>query len=236
VVLDLESGRVLWVAEGKGKAALEGFWPKLAASKAKIEAVACDMSAAYWSAVREHLPGALQVFDRFHVVALANEAVDETRRELQSSMDKDAIKASKGSRYLLLKCPENLQAAKDEVTRLQAALEANMPLSKAYYLKEHLRELWNNSSPLSGMTHLLQWMGQAQTSGVKALQKLAGTVLRHLDGILAYFWCPITSGRLEGLNNKIGRLTRMAYGYRDKAFLVLRIYALHESKIVMPGI
>jgi transposase len=236
VVLDLESGRVLWVAEGKGKAALEGFWPKLAASKAKIEAVACDMSAAYWSAVREHLPDALQVFDRFHVVALGNEAVDQTRRELQHSMDKEAIKASKGTRFLLLKGEENLDPSKGEPTRLEAALALNLPLSKAHYLKEHLRELWNQSSPLGGMAHLLDWMGQAQTSGVKAMQKLAGTVLRHLDGIMAYFWCPITSGPLEGLNNKIGRMTRMAYGYRDKAFLFLRIYALHESKTFMTGL
>lgn len=236
VVIDLESGRVLWVSEGKGKAALEGFWPQLSASKAKIEAVSCDMSAAYWSAVREHLPAARQVFDRFHIVSLANEAVDTTRRELQRSLGAPERKALKGTRFILLKGQEKLDAEQGEVTRLEAALAANAPLSKAHYLKELLRELWDQSSPLSGMAHILRWMGQAQTSGVRAMEKLSATVLRHLDGILAYFWSPITSGRLEGLNNKIGRMTRMAYGYRDKAFLWLKIYALHESKSVLTGV
>jgi transposase len=137
---------------------------------------------------------------------------------------------------LLLKGEEKLDETKGESTRLEAALKANLPLSKAHYLKELLRELWDQSSPLSGMAHLLYWLGQAQTSGVKAMQKLAATVLRHLDGIMVYFWCPITSGPLEGLNNKIGRLTRMAYGYRDKAFLWLKMYALHESKSVLTGV
>lgn len=236
VVLDLESGRVLWVNEGKGKDALKAFWPQLKAAKAKIEAVACDMSAAYWSAVREHLPNALQVFDRFHVVALANVAVDETRRALQRSMDKDGIKAIKGTRFLLLKGEEQLDEEKGEVTRLEAALAVNLPLSKAHYLKELLRDLWNQGSPIAGMAHLLKWLGLAQTSKVAAMQKLAATVLRHLDGIMAYFWSSITSGPLEGLNNKIGRMTRMAYGYRDKEFIKLKIYSLHETKSVLTGV
>jgi transposase len=194
------------------------------------------MSAAYWSAVREHLPYALQVFDRFHVVALGNVAVDETRRELQRSMDKDGIKASKGTRFLLLKGEEQLDEEKGEVTRLEAALAVNLPLSKAHYLKELLRDLWNQGSPMAGMAHLLKWLGSAQTSKVVAMQKLAATVLRHLDGIMAYFWCSITSGPLEGLNNKIGRMTRIAYGYRDKEFIKLKIYSLHETKSVLTGV
>jgi transposase len=155
---------------------------------------------------------------------------------LQHSLDKEAVKASKGTRYLLLKGEEKLDETKGELTRLERALALNLPLSKAHYLKELLRELWNQSSPLGGMDHLLKWLGLAQTSGVKAMQKLAATVLRHLDGIMAYFWCSITTGPLEGLNNKIGRMTRMAYGYRDKAFLWLKIYALHESKSVLTGV
>lgn len=86
LVIDLESGRILWVGQGRGGDALKDFWPKLRAAKAKVEAVACDMSAAYWSAVQEHLPKAALVFDRFHIVKLANEAIDEVRRGIQNTL------------------------------------------------------------------------------------------------------------------------------------------------------
>jgi transposase len=113
LVIDLDSGHVLWIGEGRGKAALEGFWPKLQGSKAKISAVACDMSAAYWAAVIEHLADAAVVFDqllslrstlraacgwlsryaRLHIIKLANEAIDEVRRGLQRTLDLTGTRA-----------------------------------------------------------------------------------------------------------------------------------------------
>jgi transposase len=234
LVIDLESGRILWVGEGRGGDALKDFWPKLRAAKAKIEAVACDMSAAYWSAVQEHLPKAAVVFDRFHIVKLANEAIDEVRRGLQRTLDLLGKKAIKGKRYLLLRGKENL--AVEQKSALEEALKWNEPLSKAYYLKEELRELWNQPSHHEASVYLQNWILRARFSGLTPFERLAITLLTHAKSILNYFLHRITSGKMEGINNKIGRLTRLAYGYRDTEFLHLKLYSLHESNFKFSGV
>jgi len=137
LVVDLDSGRVLWVGKGRGKEALVGFWERLRRSGTKIEAVACDMSGAYWSAINEHLPDAALVFDHFHIIKLANEKIDEIRRGLQRTLEITGQKFIKGTRYLLLYGRENLPP--DKLPKLEEALAYNEPLSKAYYLKEELR-------------------------------------------------------------------------------------------------
>ncbi len=233
LVVDLERGRVLWVGTGRGKAALEGFWERLRRSGAHIEAVACDMSGAYWSAINEHLPEAALVFDHFHIIKLANEKIDEIRRGLQRTLELDGQKFIKGTRYLLLYGKENLPT--DKRPKLEAALAYNEPLSKAYYLKEELRQLWNQPDKAAAQKHLQNWILKAYETAIGPLKKLANTLLNHAHQILSYFDHPISSGIMEGINNKIGRLTRMAYGYRDVDFLHLRIYALHESKDIFTG-
>jgi transposase len=233
LVVDLDSGRVLWVGKGRGKEALEGFWRRLRRSGAQIEAVACDMSGAYWSAINEHLPGAAIVFDHFHIIKLANEKIDEIRRGLQRTLELDGQKFIKGTRYLLLYGKENLPPEKRP--KLEEALAYNEPLSKAYYLKEELRQLWSQPGKDAALKHLQDWILKAYATGIQPLKKLANTLLTHARQILSYFDHPISSGIMEGINNKIGRLTRMAYGYRDIDFLHLRIYALHESKDILTG-
>lgn len=233
LVVDLESGRVLWVGKGRGKEALEGFWGRLRRSGAKIEAVACDMSGAYWSAINEHLPAAALVFDRFHIIKLANEKIDEIRRGLQRTLEMTGQKFIKGTRYLLLYGRENLPP--DKLPKLEEALAYNEPLSKAYYLKEELRQLWNQPGKEAAQKYLQEWILKAYATAISPLKQLANTMLTHARQILSYFDHPITSGIMEGINNKIGRLTRMAYGYRDVDFLHLRIYALHESKDILTG-
>lgn len=228
LVVDLDTGRVLWVGKGRGKEALEGFWERL-----RIEAVACDMSGAYWSAINEHLPGATLVFDHFHIIKLANEKIDEIRRGLQRTLELAGQKFIKGTRYLLLYGRENLPPEKRP--KLEVALAYNEPLSKAYYLKEELRQLWSLPGKHAAQEHLQQWVLKAYATGVQPLKKLANTLMNHARQILSYFDHPISSGIMEGINNKIGRLTRMAYGYRDVDFLHLRIYALHESKDILTG-
>ena len=126
IVLDLESGVVVHVGQGKGGDALKDFWIRLRRSGAKIEAVATDMSPAYIDAVTTHLPGARLVFDRFHVIKLYNDKLSELRRamyrELTDTMQKDVLK---GVRWLLLKRPENLDPARKEPQRLEEALRLN---------------------------------------------------------------------------------------------------------------
>jgi transposase len=144
VVLNLRSGAVVFVGDGKGGEALDPFWKRLRRARAEVRAVATDLSAAYTRAVREHLPGAVHVFDHFHVVKLFNEKLTALRRQLyHRAGDADERKVLKGTRWLLLKNPENLEEGRDERQRLEEALRLNEPLATAYYLKEDLRQIWS---------------------------------------------------------------------------------------------
>ena len=109
IVIDLEDGRILWAKPGRGGAALRGFWRRLRLAKAKIRAVATDMSAAYWSAVLDHLPDAALVFDKFHIIKLMNERLDDLRRQMVREAEGPLKLRIKGTRFLLLRNPENLQ-------------------------------------------------------------------------------------------------------------------------------
>ena len=139
VVLNLKTGAVIFVGEGKGADALTPFFNRLKRSKAKVKAVAIDMSPAYIAAVIDNLPKAAIVFDHFHVIKMYNEKLSDFRRALYAQMVKTSDKQLlKGTRWLLLKNSENLDTEKDEHNRLSKALELNQPLATAYYLKEDL--------------------------------------------------------------------------------------------------
>lgn len=236
LVLDLDSGAVVHVGEGKSGDALQAFWKRLRSSGAKIRAVATDMSPAYIDAVTTHLPKAALVFDRFHVMKLFNDKLSDLRRELyREATDMLHRKVLKGTRWLLLKRPENLDPLHNEPARLQEALKLNQPLATAYYLKEQLGEVWEQEDQDEARTFLLDWIQQAETSGIRMLQKFAQTLRGHAWGILAYYDYPISTGPLEGTNNKIKTMKRQAYGFRDSEFLKLKIYAIHESKYALVG-
>jgi transposase len=236
LVLNLRSGVVVFVGDGKGADALKPFWKRLRASHAKVRAVATDMSKAYIQAVRDNLPRAVHVFDHFHVVKLYNEKLTAFRRELFRRLtDEDQRKILKGTRYLLLKNPENLDDERNETERLAAALNLNTPLTAAYYMKEELRLLWSQPSKAAARRVLEDWIRRAEASGVSMLERFAGTLREHQEGVLAYYDCRISTGPLEGINNKIRTLQRQAYGFRDPAFLKLKILALHRSKLALVG-
>ena len=236
VVLDLESGAVVFVGDGKGADALKPFWKRLRPSKARIEAVAMDMSAAYRGAVLINLPGAKIVFDRFHVVKLFNEKLSELRRTLhREATDVLHKQVLKGTRWLLLKNPEDLDEEKDEKRRLEEALALNRSLATAYYLKEDLRRFWERPSKRFATAFLDDWIKRAEASGIKILRQMARTLAAHRDGLLAYYDVPITSGPMEGTNNKIKTMKRMAYGFRDREFFKLKILAIHETKYELVG-
>jgi transposase len=236
VVLDLDSGAVVFVGEGKGADALEPFWKRLKSSRARIEAVAMDMSQAYISAVSTHLPGATIVFDHFHVIKLFNEKLSDLRRELyREATDLLHKEVLKGTRWLLLKNPENLRDDRNERARLEEALSINKPLATAYYMKEDLRLLWSLPDKPAAEAHLQDWIDRAEVSGIRILKDFANTLRTHRRGISAYYDHPISTGPLEGTNNKIKTLQRQAYGFRDRAFFILRIYALHTTSYELVG-
>jgi len=236
VVLNLRSGAVVFVGDGKGVKALEIFWKRLRRARAKIQAVATDMSKAYIRAVRDHLPGAVHVFDHFHVLTLFNDKLSAFRRELYREASTDPERqVLKGTRWLLLKNPENLDSSRDELSRLQEALRLNEPLAIAYYLKEDLRQIWSQPNKRSARRVLNDWLARARASGIRMLVQFADTLEEHQEGILNYYHYPISTGPLEGTNNKIKTMKRQAYGFRDLEFFKLKILGLHETKHALVG-
>ena len=236
MVLDLESGRIVFVGENRDAKALDPFWKRLRRSRAKIEAVAMDMSAAYALAVSTHLLEATIVLDRFHVVKLLNEKLTQLRREayreVVDGLQKDVLK---GTRWLLLKNPENLDPTRNERQRLEEALELNRPLATAYYLKEDLRQIWSQPDKTTAEGVLKDWIARAEASGIRILQRFARTLAIHRHRILAWYEHPISTGPLEGTNNKIKTLKRQAYGFRDHEFFKLKILAIHETRYALVG-
>ena len=171
---DLKSGMVVFVGDGKGTEALEPFWKRLKRARAKIEAVAMDMSVAYVCAVHENIPEAAIVFDHFHIIKLLNDKLSKLRRQLYHELtDIFEKRVLKGTRWLLLKSPENLDATKGEPSRLRKALEINKPLATAYYLKEDLRQLWNQPSKEAAEAFLYDWIEQAEASKIPMLMSFA---------------------------------------------------------------
>ena len=118
---------------------------------------------------------------------------------------------------------------------MQKALEANEPLAKAYYLKEELRQIWKQPNKDAAAVYLEQWIRSALASDVGPLVKMGKTMALYRTGILAWYDHPISSGPMEGTNNKIKTLKRQAYGYRDQEFFKLRILGIHEAKYALTG-
>ena len=237
IVVNLETGQIVYVGDGKGADALDGFWKIVGKAGVKIEAVASDLSAAYISSVRENAPDAVYVFDHFHMVKLINEALDKVRRRIvnqeRAREKKEGVdgKSSevKGTRYILLRNSEDITDQKD-IDRLNAALELNRDLSAAYYLKEDARLIWDCDSKHHASLQLDAWLSSAKASLIPELVRVADTVESHRNGILAYFDKPISTGPVEGINNKIKTLKRMVYGFRDDRYFTLRLLALHDFK------
>ena len=183
-----------------------------------------------------HLPGATLVFDRFHVIKLYNEKLSELRRDLYHELnDTMQKKALKGVRWLLLKRAENLDPARKEPQRLAEALRLNKPLATAYYLKDELNEIWEQDDQKAAEGVLRDWIAYAQCSGIRILHDFAKTLDAHAYGILAHYDYPISTGPLEGTNNKIKTMKRQAYGFRDQEFLKLKILAIHQTKYALVG-
>ena len=238
VVLDLETMAIVSVLKGRGKAALAPFISRLKQAKAKVVAVATDMAGGYIAAVMEHLPKAALVFDRFHVVKLMNEKLSDLRREMYHELtDKLHRKVLKGTRWLLVMNPENLKQNEkvDEKAQLKEALKLNESLAIAYYLKEDLRQFWSQRSKPAAEKFLEAWCRRADASGIRQMQVMAKNLRQHRRGLLNWYDHPISTGPLEGINNKIGALQRRAYGYRNYEHLKERLLTLHHTKYTIQG-
>ena len=238
VVVDLTTGEVLFTAEGRDHACLKPFFRRLRRAGAKLEAIAVDMSNAYRKAIREFgPPGVVVVHDRYHLVSAMNHVIDQVRRSEQNRQEEEGKKFIKGSRYLLLYAREKLATKPPEKQeRLERLLEANETLNKVYLLKEDLRQFWGHRSKKDAEEFIEDWQRQARAVGSPPLTAYANTIRSHLSAILAWYDHPISTGPLEGLNNKIKVLKRTAYGYRDWKFFGLRLLFIHESKFKLAGV
>jgi transposase len=235
IVLDLLSGAVVFVGDGKGVDALQPFWKRLRRAHTTIEAVATDMSPAYIRAVRENIKRAVHVFDHFHVIKLYNDKLSAFRRQLFHELTTQGQKILKGTRWLLLKNPENLDPKRKERQRLERALRLNEPLAIVYYMKEDLRQIWLQSHKFAARLFLEDWLARARASGIRMLEQFADTLQEHQEGVLNYYDYRISTGPLEGTNNKIKTMQRQAYGFRNHEFLKLKILGLHETKYALVG-
>jgi len=225
-----------WAPVRRNTCALLPFWKQLRRARAKIEGVAMDMSTAYMAAVAEHLPKATVVFDHFHVIRLFNQKLSDLRRDLyREATDALHKQVLKGTRWLLLKRPEHLDHAKDEAKRLRDALTLNQPLATAYYLREDLSQFWEQPDKAAAEHFLQDWINRAFSSGIRMLNQFAKTLASRRRGLLAYYDFKLTTAKLEGTNRKIRTLQSRAYGYRDKDFFILKLYALHQAKYALVG-
>ncbi len=140
-----------------------------------------------------------------------------------------------GTRRLLLKGQENLDDSRNEKKRLQDALVLNRPLAIAYYMKEDLRCLWDWEDKVTAEQHLNSRIKMAEASKIPMLIRFADTLSAHRSGILSYFDYRISTGPLEGTNNKIKTMKRPAYGFRDMDFFKLKILGIHKTKYALVG-
>lgn len=232
LVMDLDTGAVVFVGDGKGADALAPFWKRLRYSHAKIKAVAMDMGPAYIKAVKENLSDVPIIFDHFHVIKLYNEKLTELRRDLQREAEPgEGKEVLKGTRWLLLKSAEKLDETKSEKEKLDEALKLNKPLSIAYYLKDELGQIWKQNTRKQADKLLWNWCKKAAVSGITTLYNFAVRLMKFSDEILAYYdFNKMSSGPMEGTNNKIKTLQKRAYGYRDMEFFKLKVMALHETR------
>jgi transposase len=229
IVADLDTGRIIYVGEGKGADSLDKFWKRVRRNSVTIENVATDLSSAFISSVIENAPEATHVFDHFHVVKLMNDAIDEIRRDAYNE-ERNINKRNvlKGTRWLLLRNERDIMDRRSK-NRLENALRMNKPLAAAYYLKESLKEIWMQANMADAEDVLKTWCRQAYDSHVAKLVKMANTILAHRTGILAWYNCNISTAKVEGINNKIKTMKRIAYGYRDDEFFKLKLYSLHDK-------
>jgi transposase len=231
VVLNGLTGELLHMAEGKKKESLESFFAKLTdAQKASIRAVCIDRNGAYRSVLREELPKAEVVHDRFHIIANLNAALNEVRRSEWRAARAEGKKAIKGSRFLLTAGRENLDD--DGLTRLLELTAINANISTAYILKEEFRHIYAvATSPRSGAMRLRRWCSLVEASGIAPLCRFARGILRDLPAITAFFKHRITSGRIESFNNQIARVIHRACGMTNLKHLFLKMRAQSLKQI-----
>lgn len=229
VIVEPTRKQVLWVGVGHSREAIRPFFTEVLGPEgcARIEAVVMDMSAAFEGEVRAQCPNAEVVFDLFHVVAkYGREVIDRVRVDEANRLrhDKPARQVVKRARWLLLRNRENLPRPEDAV-QLDELLAANQALMTVYVLKDDLKQLWRYRHSDNARTFWEGWLQRAMESGIEPLMRFARNLQPYVRGILAHCRYPLHTSLLEGINNRIKVIKRMAYGFRDQEYFFLKIRA-----------
>ena len=220
--VDLDEARVIHVTEGKGKATLQSIQQHLenkGVDKEQVEQISMDLSPAFIAGAAESFPAAQITFDRFHIVKLLNEAMNQVR--ITERKEHDALK---GHKYTFLRNRENLS---DEQEKSLAEMITLYPtLGEAYRLKVLFNDLWTMPDKPAAEAFLRQWCAEVEANKIPAFMKFANTVRAHWSGIVHFVESRITNGILEGINSKIQLAKRRARGYRNINNFINMIYFL----------
>jgi transposase len=224
-VVDHQAGAIVWCAPGRNAATLQAFFEELGERRHTIKAVSIDMSGGYEKAIREEIPKAEIAFDPFHVVRLAQRAVDQVRRDEWNAHERSHTPAGKwikGTRWSLLKAPGKQSV--EQLALLAEVQQANKALYRGFLLKEELRLLYELEDPRLAPTHLDAWLAWASRSKLEPFVGLARTIRQHREGILAAITLGLTNGRLEGLNSRIRLISHRSFGFHSAAPLIALVY------------
>jgi transposase len=224
-VVDHRAGAIVWCAPGRNYETLQAFFDLLGQHRHSIRAVSIDMSGGYEKAIREAIPQAEVCFDPFHVVRLAQRAVDQVRRDEWNAHQRSHTETGrwiKGTRWSLLKSPHKQSLS--QLALLAEVQQANKPLYRAFLLKEELRLLYQLDDPTLAPEHLDAWLAWASRSRLDPFIKLARTIRHHRHGILAAIRLGLNNGRLEGLNSRIRLISHRSFGFHSAAPLIALVY------------
>jgi transposase len=223
-VVDHTTGAIVWCSPGRNAQTLQGFFTELGHRKQSIRAVSIDMSGGYEKAIRENAPQAEVCFDPFHVVRLAQRAVDQVRRDEWNAHDRSHTPKAAGSRAPAGHSEEPRQAERSAARatrRSPARQQGNVPRVPA---KEELRVLYQLEDRALAPARLDAWLAWASRSRLAPFLKLARTIRRHRTGILAAIRLGLSNGRLEGLNSRIRLISHRSFGFHSAQPLIALVY------------
>ena len=229
VVSNLETGEPLWFGEGRKQETLDQFFQSLTNRQRGAIAAACvDMHEAFRLSIEQWAPQCSIIYDKFHIMQHANEAVTEIRRAEFFRQGGEMRELIKGEHWLLL--TRWVHLSDNQKGMLHQLLGLNRRLMKAYFLKESLDRLWNYRYAGAMVNYLNRWMDQLRWQRLKPMEKLADMLVKHLPGILNYCKHKVPLGVVEAINGNIKALLRRGRGYRDLNYLLLKAQRLAFTK------
>ncbi len=230
VVSNLDSAEPVWFGRERKKETLDGFFQGElnARQRMRITAACVDMWEPYRLSIEQWAPNCRIVYDKFHVMQHANQAIDEVRRAEFFRKGGAMRGLVKGKRWLLLSRWMNLSSSKrQELTQLFAM---NRKIFKAYLLKESLERLWTYRYEGAMVNYLHRWIDQLRWQRLKPFQKLAEMLVSHLDGILNYCRTKVPLGVVEAINGNIKSLLRRGRGYKNLRYLLLKAQRIAATR------